>query len=60
MIDIYVGKDKKQRLFRVHQKLLCDNVPYFRGMVEGGFKEAIEGKTTLEEDNPDSFDLLLL
>ncbi|CZR67165.1 uncharacterized protein PAC_17064 [Phialocephala subalpina] len=60
IVEINVGKGPNQRLFRVYQKRLCDKVPYFQKIFEGGWKESIEKKVTLEDDDPASFDRLLL
>ncbi|KAF8858987.1 hypothetical protein BDZ45DRAFT_621600 [Acephala macrosclerotiorum] len=60
IVEIYVGKGSNQKLFRVYQKRLSDKVPYFRMMFEGSWKESIEKKVTLEDDDPASFDKLLL
>ena len=57
MVEIFVGPE--EQLFRVYKKVLCDKIDYFDKMFNGGFKEATEGKATLPEDKPESFDLLL-
>lgn len=53
MVDIYVGPEK--RLFRVHKKPLCEQIPKFKLMFEGKFKEAGEGIAHLTEANADAF-----
>lgn len=57
MVDIFVGPEKQ--LFRLHKQVLCERVPYFDKMFNGGFKEAKEGRATLPEDTVDAFDLLV-
>lgn len=52
-VDIFVGPEK--RLFRVHKEPLCDNIPKFKLMFEGKFKEAGEGVADLPETNADDF-----
>ena len=42
MVDLFVGPEKK--LFRVHKSFLCNKIPYFDKMFNGGFKEAIESQ----------------
>lgn len=57
MVDLYIGKEKKHQ--RVHKGLLCQKIPYFAKMFQGGFKEATENTATFPEDSPESFGLLV-
>jgi hypothetical protein len=57
IVDIFVGPDLKH--FKVHQKVLCETVPYFDKMLQGPFKEAVEHTVRLPEDDPDAFGLFL-
>jgi hypothetical protein len=54
---LFVGPEAT--LFRVHKKILCDKVPYFDKMFNGGFLEATEMKAILPEDDPVVYGLLL-
>ncbi|KAF4626405.1 hypothetical protein G7Y89_g11754 [Cudoniella acicularis] len=57
MVKLYVGPQK--HLFRVHKKVLCEKIPYFRSMFEGGFKEAGENSASFPKDTVAAFDALL-
>ncbi|TVY82152.1 Reducing polyketide synthase [Lachnellula suecica] len=57
IVDIFVGPE--ERLFRVHKTLLCERIPYFEKMFQGGFKETVEGTARMPEDDSDAFDALL-
>jgi len=56
-VDIYVGESKHR--FHIHKELLCAKVPYFQKMFEGRFKEAVEQKADLPDDNPAAFSLFV-
>ncbi|CZR67132.1 uncharacterized protein PAC_17031 [Phialocephala subalpina] len=56
-VELIVGKDKAK--FLVHKKLLCDKIPYFDKMFNGGFEEARSKIATFSEDRAQSMDLLL-
>lgn len=58
MVDLFVGSPEPQ-LFRVHKKIICEKIPYFKTMFESGFKEALENKATFPEDDPEVFDNLI-
>ncbi|KAF4629529.1 hypothetical protein G7Y89_g8618 [Cudoniella acicularis] len=57
MVDLYVGEE--ERHFRIQKKLLCNKIPYFDKMFNGGFKVASENIAQFPEDHADDFDLLL-
>ncbi|TVY81681.1 hypothetical protein LSUE1_G006000 [Lachnellula suecica] len=57
MVDLFVGPQKT--LLRVHKVLLCQKIPYFAKMFQGGFKEATDNFATFPEDNREEFDLLI-
>lgn len=57
MVDILVGPDKK--LFRVHKSFLCDRIPHFDIMFNGGWKESKEQIAEFPDDDPAAFDLLI-
>ncbi|KAF4625607.1 hypothetical protein G7Y89_g12559 [Cudoniella acicularis] len=57
MVDLYIGPTEEH--FRAHKRLLCDKIPYFDKMFNGGFKEASDNTAKLPEDNPDTFEDLL-
>ncbi|KUJ10651.1 uncharacterized protein LY89DRAFT_759536 [Mollisia scopiformis] len=57
MIDIFVGP--KPIHFRVHEKLLSTKSGYFRSMLDGKYKEAIERTIHMPEDSPTTFSLFL-
>jgi len=58
MIDIYVGTGAQTKQFHIHKALLCAKIPYFDKMFNSGFKEEIQNKAHLPEDDPESFDIL--
>ncbi|KAL9035341.1 MAG: hypothetical protein Q9180_004913 [Flavoplaca navasiana] len=49
MVQLKVGA--KEKIFYVHQGLICESSPFFRAAFTGGFKEN-SGSITLEEDDP--------
>ncbi|TVY35863.1 Kelch repeat and BTB domain-containing protein [Lachnellula occidentalis] len=57
IVELFIGKEKK--LLRVHKALLCQKVPYFAKMFQGGFKEAAENSATFPDDSEESFGLLI-
>lgn len=57
MVTLFVGSE--ERAFHIHKKLVCDKVPAFAAMFNGGFKEAEEGKAKLPEDSPVAFELFV-
>lgn len=57
MIDIFVGSELEQ--FKVHDKLLCAKSSFFKNMLHGQFKEAIERTVRLPDDNAVIFSLFL-
>lgn len=57
MVDLIVGP--KEALFRVHKSFLCNKIPYFDKMFNGGFMEARENSAKFPEDDPQSFDILI-
>ncbi|KAE8442976.1 hypothetical protein EG329_002514 [Mollisiaceae sp. DMI_Dod_QoI] len=60
MVDINVGKGKAKTHYRIYKTILCTKIPYFDKMFNSGFKESAENKVDLPEDDPKSFDLLML
>ncbi|TEY69492.1 hypothetical protein BOTCAL_0115g00120 [Botryotinia calthae] len=54
---VAVGPEKA--LFRVHKSFLCNKIPYFEKMFNGGFKEATDGSASFPEDFPEAFDILV-
>ncbi|TGO18014.1 hypothetical protein BTUL_0013g00910 [Botrytis tulipae] len=57
MVDLIVGPE--EALFRVHKSFLCNKIPYFDRMFNGGFIEAKENSAKFPEDGPESFDILI-
>ncbi|TGO48339.1 hypothetical protein BCON_0243g00110 [Botryotinia convoluta] len=57
MVDLIVGPEKA--VFRVNKSLLCNQIPYFDKMFNGGFKEATDGLASFPEDFPEAFDILI-
>ncbi|TGO22308.1 hypothetical protein BPAE_0173g00080 [Botrytis paeoniae] len=57
MVDLIVGPEKT--VFRVNKSLLCNKIPYFDKMFNGGFKEATDGLASFPEDFPEAFDILI-
>lgn len=58
-MDICVGPEGEEILFRVHKQIICGKIPYFDKMFNGGFQEAKERVAKLPEDDPASFDVLI-
>ncbi|KAF4628130.1 hypothetical protein G7Y89_g10020 [Cudoniella acicularis] len=56
IVTIHVGPDEIP--FRLHKQFLCNRVPYFDKMFNGGFKEASDGIARMPEDDPGAFDVL--
>lgn len=50
---------EKEKVFTVHKKRLCEKIPYFNTMFNGGWKESTEQIASFPEDTFDSFDVLL-
>jgi len=59
MVVLTVGAEPDQRVFQVHQKLLCRKIEYFEKMLNGQFKEATTNSATFPEDDPECFDTLM-
>lgn len=57
IVDIYVGPNRRH--FHLHKQILCDKVPFFQMMLTGGYKETQDQEASLEEDDPDAFDLFV-
>ncbi|KAF7900957.1 hypothetical protein EAF00_003178 [Botryotinia globosa] len=57
MVELKVGPE--EALFRVHKSFLCNKIPYFDRMFNGGFIEAKENSAKFPEDDPQSFDILI-
>lgn len=57
IVELLVGPQKE--LLRVHKLLLCNKVPYFAKMFQGGFKDAKESRASFPEDTAESFGLLI-
>ncbi|KAF7956583.1 hypothetical protein EAE96_003917 [Botrytis aclada] len=57
MVDLIVGTE--EALFRVHKSFLCNKMPYFDKMFNGGFKEAKDNSAKFPEDLLESFDILI-
>lgn len=60
IVEIHVGKGEKSRMFRVHEKILRDKIPYINDMLSNNSKEAVEKKIEFPDDAPEDFDVLLL
>jgi hypothetical protein len=58
-VDLHVGPASGGKVFRVHKKFLCDKIPYFSKMFNGGFVEAKNNTASFPEDSPEAFDLLI-
>jgi len=57
MVTICVGKGDKTKEFQGHRGLLCHYSSYFKGALEGGFKEAESRTVTLPEDDVEVFEI---
>lgn len=56
MVDIHVGKKRKQS--HIHKGILCQKIPHFDKMFNGGFKERLNNKAEFPEDDAMAFDFL--
>lgn len=56
VVTLLVGTDNIE--FHAYEATLC-RVPFFRAALQGEFKEAIEKKITLPEDEPEIFSALI-
>ncbi|PVH82574.1 hypothetical protein DL98DRAFT_586179 [Cadophora sp. DSE1049] len=57
VVTVDVGGNGKT--FKVHKNLLCDKVPVFAAMFNGGFQEASTGLARLPEDDEKAFEYFL-
>ncbi|KAM3068033.1 hypothetical protein ACMFMG_011081 [Clarireedia jacksonii] len=57
MVDLFVGPEKRH--FRVHKTILCEKIPYFDKMFNGGFIEAKELEASFPDDLPQAFDIVV-
>ncbi|KAI5257060.1 hypothetical protein E4T42_01325 [Aureobasidium subglaciale] len=53
LVTIEVGPN--EQVFSIHKDLLSFYSDYFRGAFENGFKEAVEGKMSLLDEDPETF-----
>ena len=53
IVFVHVGPQKK--VFGVHKGLICHHSAYFKGALQGEFKEAIDGVVVLADDKPEIF-----
>lgn len=58
-VEIVVGEGEEAQTFWVHRSFVCDRSDFFRGALEGGWRESIEQKIHLPEDDPKIFALYL-
>ncbi|KAI9748389.1 MAG: hypothetical protein M4579_007240 [Chaenotheca gracillima] len=59
MAVIVVGSGENQAQFQVHKDALCGYIPYFYKALCGGFREALESKITLLNEDPAVFQEIL-
>lgn len=59
MINISVGLDGQQRTWMLPKGLLSHHSEFFRAALEHDFKEGIERKVTLPEDDPRDFEIFV-
>lgn len=57
IVTLYVGTDEQK--FIAYKDVLCNKVPYFDKMFNGGFEEANTLIARFPEDDPKPFDLML-
>lgn len=57
MVKVYVGQTK--HFWFLHEDVLCYRSKYFKRVLNGRFKEAIEKSITLEEEDPVVFGLFV-
>jgi hypothetical protein len=58
MATVLVGRDETP--FKVHDRLLCEQSPFFQQALGGNFKEAREQVVRLPEEEPERFERFLL
>jgi hypothetical protein len=56
MAKIYVGEEK---MWYVHEAIICAKSDYFSKALQGGFKEAQQKEVYLEEVDTDVFSLFM-
>jgi BTB/POZ domain len=64
MIDIFVGSGEKTRKYHVHKGVMLEGsraAPFFKACLKdsSGFKEGMESKVNLSEEDPDTFGAFL-
>ncbi|PQE10898.1 BTB POZ domain-containing protein [Rutstroemia sp. NJR-2017a WRK4] len=59
IVELHVGPASKEKLYRVHKKLLCDKIPYFTKMFNSNFAEAKNNSARFPEDSVEAFDILI-
>jgi hypothetical protein len=59
IVKITVGKGEAKKIFTVHKKKLCENVPYFDKMFNGPFKEGETQSATMPEDDSNTVSMML-
>jgi BTB/POZ domain len=57
IVKVYVGNERK--LYNLHKNVLCRESPFFQGCLKGEFPEGRTNEVTLNDDNPDAFDLFI-
>ncbi|KAK5684658.1 hypothetical protein LTR17_027158 [Elasticomyces elasticus] len=56
-VIIEVGSNEQSKSYKIPKGILC-TIPWFdRALQDGGFREGTEGKITLPEDDPASFEM---
>ena len=58
IVTVIVGE--KKRVFKIHKNLLCSSSEFFKATLDGKFKEAEEREINLEEEDPQTFERVVL
>lgn len=58
IITLAIGKGGRRQTFMMHKEVLCKASSFFNRTLENGFREAIEAKITLADQDPIAFGVL--
>jgi hypothetical protein len=59
IVTITVGSALTAATFKIHKKILCQKIPYFDKMFNGGWIETEKKSANMPDDDPKAFKLLL-
>ncbi|KAF7875246.1 hypothetical protein EAF04_002418 [Stromatinia cepivora] len=59
MVRIEVGTGNERVVFALHQRILCNKIPFFNKMFNGKFQESVSHTAMMPEDNVDAFKIMI-